>query len=302
MDILLSRALEEIALDGIRGCSIESLWRHLRDSAEGESQKTFTQQPEVQRELWKHILEYVGEGSLKVYATVSPTCEHSYPSHSYPTDEDKEMQCGCVLLSAKHPGIQNLCLAEKLGGEHGIHIVASAELRNASLGLCAFQSGAKLSVVQHKALEMVGRSRTQGFLQADLARALKIEHRSFHYVVNRLTATHLVKSTPVMVHKDSWSLLPSELPRNRCVTKHTMTNLLHLARYCPADFARSIVYDPSVDLKGVTEDTSSTLELPYMARDRTLLKNAVCERLAAVRSPARSPAGTVVLMGVQASD
>ncbi|CAM6048916.1 unnamed protein product [Sphagnum compactum] len=216
MDALLSAALQEVAVEGIQGCSLPKLWAGLQAAAAAaggtaSSSSSLSSLSKMQltartkQMLWQQLLKIPG---LLLFLL---------------QDESAQTE----LLECSSPLIQSVEEAETLG----VCMIAPEGLRDCCLGIYDLKfCDAHLSKDQRDILERLARARSHGITQSQLAKDFKIGGNKMFYVLKSLEARGLVMRQATIVRTQS-SLTENALLQPNNNVPIVTTNLVHLTRY-----------------------------------------------------------------------
>ncbi|GIL47215.1 hypothetical protein Vafri_4090 [Volvox africanus] len=265
MDALLAVAVEEIALEGQEGCTVETLWNLLGPRLP-VGYITFLP-PELQNALWDVLVQRTGDvqfftfppSNTAVNATEEvPEAGAKKGRSTRPKKKaDATPMARAIMLSPDDPKITNHAAA----AANNVMIAASEAVRMSVLGVYEIQdSRFPLSDMQLAALAAVGRTRWRGTINADLANHLGIAYRNFYYIVKNLETRKLVVKNPVVF-----------APPGATVT---VSSVLHLPRFQPA-----IKLGPGQMFK--TVDAVRGMEVAtYVLQDDNMYMRLVCSTIA----------------------
>ncbi|GLI58793.1 hypothetical protein VaNZ11_000551 [Volvox africanus] len=274
MDALLSVAVEEIALEGQEGCTVETLW-NLLGARLPVGSITFLP-PQLQNALWGVLVQRTEDVQFFTMPPSNTCCGVHWNRRAINATEevpetggkkgrstrpkkkaDANPMARAIMLSRDDPKITTHAAA----AADNVMIAASEAVRMSVLGVYEIQdSRFPLSDMQLAALAAVGRTRWRGTINADLANHLGIAYRNFYYIVKNLETRKLVVKNPVVF-----------APPGATVT---VSSVLHLPRFQPA-----IKLGPGQMFK--TVDAVRGMEVAtYVLQDDNMYMRLVCSTIA----------------------
>ncbi|CAD7696952.1 unnamed protein product [Ostreobium quekettii] len=254
MDALFASALEQIALEGHKGCSLPRLWETLREELPIGGVAELTEG--IKQVVW----DEVRRRKLDVQASVAACHAAAFGLKN----SNVEHASGQVDVDLSHANLGTVAGAE------GFHIllVASQELRDCVLGVydlrhCRF----RLSSTMMQTLEAIGATRHKGAVQCDLATNLDIPHKNFFFVLKHLENRGLIVKNQLLMTRPTTS------------THALQTNIVHLRQFAPANslphFERF-----EADHQDSDDDVHEGGSRYSMSKDAPMMRS-ICERISA---------------------
>ncbi|CAG8446026.1 5398_t:CDS:10 [Diversispora eburnea] len=242
LDDLIVHCLEEIALEGELGCPLEKLWTFVRDFFD---QKFKNKNDDPQNEI---------PSSLKSLTTQEvPYCDEFFkqyywlqfvnsPELIYFLAKDSDINSSQQQILEKSTiYIMNLLeVISTYGDEFRMKTTPQYQKR---IIFGAVDPTRNLSPIAYNILQHIARTRSIGATQADLAKLLKINPRSFFHYIKVLTDLKLIVKLPV-------------------VTKGIYTNLCILTKCAdqnPAYSGKSVYLPTNNNLSATNSQTSEHL-------------------------------------------
>ncbi|KAJ9518645.1 hypothetical protein QJQ45_018658, partial [Haematococcus lacustris] len=264
MDDLVESALQEIALEGRDGCSAGRIWSLLNSRLPISNIQQLSDG--VKQLVWVGLLHRWPADILLYTPATQPGPSSVVPPGKKGGKPRKKPEPVETVKDYKDP---SAAPTYQQAEAQQLFITTSDAVRRDVFGLYDAQySRFQISDVQIRALEAVGRARSVGVLQAQLASQMDITNSNFFYVVKQMEARGLVVRTPVMVNY------------SRGQSHMVTTNVLHLKQYAPPVRLGPYQVFKVVDTDGSHAALDADTAV-YTIQDDMRLVRLVTERIAA---------------------